>query len=105
MNYYMPYMNAPQTGLLSKIFGNGIKWSTIITNAQKTLNIVNQTIPVIKQMKPVMNNAKTMFKLMNEFKKVDTPKKTTVKNSKIETKARVENKIENTKINAPTFFQ
>ena len=107
MNYYIPYMNTPQPGLLSRIFGNGIKWSTILTNAQKTLNIVNQTIPVIKQMKPVMNNAKTMFKLMNEFKKIETPKK--IEKSK-ETQKKEIKSIENKKelketTNGPTFFQ
>ena len=53
MNYYMPFVpQANTTGLLSKIFKNGINWSTILTNTQKTLNIINQTIPVIKQAKP-----------------------------------------------------
>ena len=75
MNYYLPYMapyieNTAKTGLLSKIFKNGINWSSFLSNTQKTLNIVNQTIPVIKQMGPVINNTKTMFKIMNEFKKV-----------------------------------
>lgn len=98
MNYYLPYMtpyigNTSSTGLLSKIFKNGINWSSFLTNAQKTLNIVNQTIPVIKQMKPVVNNAKTMFKIMNEFKKVDTPKP----NEKVE--------IVNSNADNPTFFQ
>ena len=103
MNYYYPYMNIPtsSTGLLSKIFKNGINWSTILTNTQKTLNIVNQTIPLVKQVGPVVNNAKTMFKVMNEFKKVETPKNNTSKTIE---------KIDNTtnssiNNNNPTFFQ
>jgi len=96
-------MNIPtsSTGLLSKIFKNGINWSTILTNTQKTLNIVNQTIPLVKQVGPVVNNAKTMFKVMNEFKKVETPKNNTSKTIE---------KIDNTtnssiNNNNPTFFQ
>ena len=110
MNYYFPYgtmpyiENSASTGLLSKIFKKGINWSTILSNTQKTLNIVNQTIPVVKQMGPLMNNAKTMFKLMNEFNKVDTPNKTkknaNTKTNKIETK---KEPIKQT--NNPTFFQ
>ena len=116
MNYYMPYGITPyiegtrNAGLLSRIFRNGINWSTILTNTQKTLNIVNQTIPVIKQMGPVMNNAKTMFKLMNEFKKVEPNEKPKQINN-----TKSNNKIENTKetniiekptnTNNPTFFQ
>lgn len=80
MNYSYPYMNmfpasvAAQTagrgglsGLLSNIFGRGFNWSSILTNTQRTLGIVNQAIPVIKQAGPVINNAKTMFKVMKEF--------------------------------------
>ncbi len=106
MNYYFPYQNIPinttKTGLLSRIFKNGINWSTILTNTQKALNIVNQTIPVIKQMGPVMNNAKTMFRVMNEFKKVET---NTTPNKKQEQKEQPK-KIEEIKnFNNPTFFQ
>lgn len=80
MNYYYPYMgyypyaSIPQkAGLFSSLFkGGGL--SSIISGTQKTLGVINQAIPVIKQVKPVMNNAKTMFKVMNEFKKADTPK-------------------------------
>ena len=112
MNYYMPYGITPyiegtkNVGLLSRIFKNGINWSTILTNTQKTLNIVNQTIPVIKQMGPVMNNAKTMFKLMNEFKKVEPnekPKQIKNNNKSNETKKNIIEKPINT--NNPTFFQ
>jgi len=105
MNYYFPYTNMPttSTGLLSKIFKNGINWSTILTNTQKTLNIVNQTIPLIKQAGPVMNNAKTMFKLMNEFKKVETPEKQ--KNIKKTQNNEIIEKQESNNTNNPTFFQ
>lgn len=116
MNYYMPYGITPyiegtrNVGLLSRIFKNGINWSTILSNTQKTLNIVNQTIPVIKQMGPVMNNAKTMFKLMNEFKKVEPQEKeqnkTNIKNNIIKQNT-IEQNIEPTikQTNTPTFFQ
>lgn len=80
MNYYYPYFSYPYAnvgssngGLFSKLLGRGINWGSILSGTQKTLNIVNQTIPLVKQISPVMKNAKTMFKIMNEFKKVDTP--------------------------------
>lgn len=110
MNYYFPYGTMPyieqatKTGLLSKIFRNEINWSTILSNTQKTLNIVNQSIPVIKQMGPMINNTKTMFKIMNEFKKVDTPRKETKEIKQInETNKTINNKQIN--YNNPTFFQ
>lgn len=85
MNYYMPYFNmypnmvstiataGASRGIFSKLLGGGLNWGSILTNTQKTLGLVNQAIPVIKQVTPVMKNAKTIFKVMNEFKKVDTP--------------------------------
>ena len=107
MNYYLPYGNMPYitntapTGLLSRIFKNGINWSSILTNTQKALNIVNQTIPVVKQMGPMMNNAKTMFKVMNEFKKIETPN--TEKKEKIQKRENQKAIIKTN--NSPTFFQ
>lgn len=80
MNYYNPYFNTypyyqvpPRIGLFQRLFGGNINFSSILSGTQKTLNIVNQGIPLIKQVRPIMQNAKTMFKVMNEFKKVDTP--------------------------------
>ena len=79
MNYYYPYFtinpyNMTQPSLFSKLLGGikGIKFSSILSGTQKTLNVVNQTIPLVKQVSPVMKNAKTMFKVMNEFKKSGT---------------------------------
>lgn len=81
MNYYNPYyMMAPMTaarpglfGLLSRGAGRGITLSSIINGTQRTLGLVNQAIPLVKQVTPVMKNARTMFRVMNEFKKVDAP--------------------------------
>lgn len=72
MYYYNPYYSylLPKQGLFSKIVG-GINFGSILSGTQKTLNIINQAIPVIKEVKPIVNNAKTMFSVMNEFRKVD----------------------------------
>lgn len=82
MNYYNPsFYNIPTTmgasspGLFKTLLGGakGINWGSILSNTQKVIGIANQAIPVIRQVSPVMKNAKTMFKVMNEFKKVDAP--------------------------------
>lgn len=114
MNYYIPFTNPyatttpVKTGLLSKIFKNGMNWGNILTNTQKTLNIINQTIPVIKQVGPVINNAKTMFKVMNEFKKIESnPKQSNNKQNNNVKKENNETKkveIKETQTNNPTFF-
>ena len=83
MNYYNPYFYAfpstaysaaPKTGLFSRLFGGKLTLSSIINSTQKTLGFINQAIPVVKQATPIVRNAKTMFKVMNEFKKSDRPK-------------------------------
>jgi hypothetical protein len=81
MNYYNPYymaypaMSAARPGLFRGLLSN-INFSSILSGTSKTLNVVNQAIPLVKQAGPIMKNAKTMFRVMNEFKKVDSPSKT-----------------------------
>lgn len=122
MNYYPYYSYFPTsiptsapatTGLFGRIFRNGINWGNIINNTQKTLNIINQAIPVVKQVTPVVKNAKTMFRVMNEFKKVDTPiqksnnqlNHTNTNNTSKENDLSNENKVINQEFEAgPTFF-
>lgn len=44
-------------------FAKGINWSGILDGTQKTLGIINQAIPIIYQVKPIISNARTMFKI------------------------------------------
>ena len=80
MNYYNPYFYAmptavPRAGLFSRLFGSsGITLGGILNGTQRVLNFANQAIPLVKQVKPMIGNAKTMFKVMNEFKKTEKPK-------------------------------
>lgn len=77
------YQSAYRPGLLSRLFGSGaataagasanavrsgINWSNILTNTQKSLGIINQAIPLVYQVKPMINNAKTMFKIAGVMK-------------------------------------
>lgn len=79
MNYYNPYfmmtpaLNTVRPGLFSSLRAGGLSLGTIINGTQKTLGLINQAIPVVKQVRPVLKNAKTMFKVMNEFRRTDTP--------------------------------
>lgn len=65
-------MYQPFSGLASKIPKAGINWGNILNNTQKTLSIINQAIPVFYQVKPIWNNAKTMFKVMGEMGKISS---------------------------------
>ena len=116
MNYYNPYfytmpVSAPRVGLFSRLFGgSGITLSGILNGTQRALNFANQAIPLVKQVKPMLGNAKTMFKVMNEFKKAENPrnnvKKSNVnKMANIETTNEVSNDVQELNYsNGPTFF-
>lgn len=118
MNYYNPYysfaptMSAPtSTGLLGGALKGGLRgginFGSILSGTQKVLGIANQAIPLVKQAAPVMKNAKTMFRLMNEFKKVDAPR-TVSKGTTTTTNANQGVTEETTNVttseSGPTFF-
>ena len=81
-----------------------INLGAILTNTQKTLNIVNQAIPIVYQVKPIVNNAKTLFKVIGAVNAKDPTPTTKIINTntpitKNETTLDV---ISNQ--NQPTFF-
>lgn len=44
-----------------------VTFSGILNGASKTLGVINQAIPVFYQVKPIINNAKTMFRVAKEI--------------------------------------
>ena len=64
--------NLAKRGIFSGLFSNAkFNWSSILNNTQKTLNVINQAIPVYYQIKPICANAKTMFRMINALKDDD----------------------------------
>lgn len=66
-NYYSP---RPQK---TSLFG-GLKkynWNNFLNGTGKTLNVINQAIPIIYQVRPIINNAITMFRVMNAVRSSD----------------------------------
>lgn len=62
-----PYaMASSKTSLLAAL--KNIKWGTLLSNTQKTLGVINQAIPIAYQIKPIWNNAKTIFKIVGAIK-------------------------------------
>ena len=97
MNFYNPYympMVQPRLGLFSTLF-KGFNFSKIISGTQKTLNFVNQAIPIVKEISPMVKNTKTIFKVFNEFNKQSVNEKSIVK----------ETSSEPVYQNGPTFFK
>ena len=108
MNYYNPYfyhmpdINQTRPGLFSRLFkNNNISFSKILNGTQKILGIANQAIPLVKQVGPVINNTKTMFRIMNEFKKSDKPK---IINKQTNNYTNTKTNTNYSNNNGPTFF-
>lgn len=112
MNYYNPYFytaypyaaSVPKVGLFSRIFGANTTFSSILGGTQKVLNVANQAIPLIQQVKPMVGNAKTMFKVMNEFKKTDIPNSSNNKSNVNNTSNEISENDVISNTNNPTFF-
>ncbi len=105
------YQNIARPGLLSRLFGgaraagtvgaaakSGINWGTLLSNTQKSLGIINQAIPIVYQVKPIINNAKTMFRIAGAVK--DTPNT----NSSNYSTSNISNTSTNSIDNKPIFY-
>lgn len=105
-NYTTPFMpmTTPRLGLFSRI-GNTIRsvnWSGLLNGADRTLGLVNQTIPLVKEAKPMFSNMKSMVKLAKAFRNETAPvRNNIVKNNVIDSKQEV---IHETNNNPARFF-
>lgn len=91
-------------GLFSRL-GRGFNLGSILNNTQRTLNVINQAIPVVKQAGPMMNNMKTMFKLAGAFKD-ETDNKDSIKKESQSTNidSSTSNSVSYNNDNQPEFF-
>ena len=101
-----PYMQGnianavrPRGGFLKGL--SNIKWGDVLNNTQKTLNVINQAIPVYYQIKPIFNNVKSFGRLINDFNEEDTPNNLSKNENNLNNNQTI--KKENSS-NAPTFF-
>ncbi len=87
-NFYtpMPFPKKPS-------IGSKITFTNILNGTSKTLEVINQAIPIFYRAKPVINNAKTMFKIAKGINSKDT------NTQKSKTKAKEEKPQ-----NSPTFY-
>lgn len=106
-NSFYPYQSLGAKQGLFSIFKGKINWGSLLSNTQKTLNIINQAIPVFYQVKPIWNNTKTVFKIMGALKEDDKKinnnfKYNQNKTRKINAYTNINNNIQND--NTPNFF-
>ena len=105
-NGFNPYTIPTQTtskGLFSGI--SKINWGNLLNNTQKTLNVINQAIPVYYQMKPIYNNAKTMFRLIGSFNdKNSSNQQNNINNNTVNNNSNTNLNNEKNISNKPIFF-
>ena len=49
----------------------GINWNNILNNTQRTLGIINQAIPIVYQVRPLLTNARTLFRVASAINNSD----------------------------------
>ena len=61
----------------------GINWGSLLDSTQKTLGVINQAIPIVYQVKPIINNAKTMLRIVSQMATSDNTPTNTVRNNAV----------------------
>lgn len=100
--YNYPYA---RPGLFSRLFNlsKGFSWGSFLDGTQKTLGVINQAIPLVYQVKPIFNNAKTVFKIADEIRK-PTNNSSNINNINNNNNINFNNNIGNTTVNKPVFY-
>ena len=122
-SFYNPYTfgtyqaasNIGRTGFGLKGLIKGFNFSNFLTSTGKTLNVINQAIPIFYQVKPIFSNAKTMLRVMGAVRESNNTNNNVIKQNNINsyktTNIIKENNITNHNLNNynstsnnPTFF-
>ena len=94
------------------MFGPRIKtftWAKVLAGMSKTLGVVNEVIPIYKEARPMIQNARNTFNVLKEFGNTSLNKIMSNKEKNITPIKEKINTIQNVnfvpKDNTPTFFQ
>ncbi len=97
------YIASGRLGLLNRIV-NSIKafnWNGLLNGASKTINVMNQTIPLVRQAKPMFNNMKSILQLAKSFNNETSKQSKLIKDNKHKDLVTKKEVINN---NYPNFF-
>ena len=91
--------------LISKLLNlkDTIKWSELLEGTKKTLDVVNQAIPIYYQVKPIITNAKTLFKVANVINN-NTTEAIAKNEEKNQSEIKEEVSTTSSKNNSPIFY-
>mgnify|MGYP004616577655 CR=1 FL=1 len=88
----------------TNIARNSLSLTKVLSGISKGLGIVNQAIPIYKEIKPMMSNAKKVLEIAKEFNKSSNTKTIDVTPKKEVTKTVTPSVLTNSSPN-PVFFQ
>ena len=80
---------------------NGLTLTKVLSGISKTLNVANQVIPLYREAKPMINNAKTILNVLKEFNKKP---KSNLANENTDTNKKNTLPEKNYSFNSPSFF-
>lgn len=91
--------------LISKLLNlkDTIKWSELLEGTKKTLDVVNQAIPIYYQVKPIISNAITLFKVANVINN-NTTEVIAKNEEKNQSEIKEEVSTTSSKNNSPIFY-
>ena len=91
------------TSLLLKLadLKGTIKWAELLEGTKKTLDIVNQAIPIYYQIKPIVSNAKTLFKIAHV---VNSNDQSIENNSQNKDEVQKKEEVVSSSNNSPIFY-
>ncbi len=104
MNYYPYNYNYYNQKMPKPSLFRGLKkynWNNFLNGTGKTLNVINQAIPIIYQVRPILNNAITMFRVMNAVRGSDSDTNSKVSSSNVE-KNNISNKTSSNNLKQAT---
>lgn len=81
----------------------GINWSSLLNNTSKTIGVVKEAIPIVKEVKPMFNNMRSLLKVASVFKDNTDIQKTEPSNN-IKTTNSINNHSSINTQNEPNFF-
>lgn len=96
---YIPFGVRPQISLFSGL--RNLSLGSVLSGTQRTLNVINQAIPLFYQIKPLWNNTKTLFRIANAVNSDEKVNNNTNSTPIKEEQIKEENNVQ---YNKPVFF-
>lgn len=85
-------------------YGSGLTLTKVLSGISKTLNVANQVIPIYREAKPMINNAKTIFSALKDIgKSGNASSNVSTNTSVVETKKDTNTTVVSNR-NNPSFF-